>query len=47
MIDSRSPEKCHYCNNVAEYNDLVGSKEEGFSVSGVCKLHVKAYGSPC
>jgi|LauGreDrversion4_2_1035121.scaffolds.fasta_scaffold186101_3 hypothetical protein len=44
MIESRSPEKCHYCDKPAEYNDLVGSKEDGFFVSGVCKKHVKQYG---
>jgi hypothetical protein len=38
MIDSRPPEKCHYCDKTAEYNDLAD-----FAVVGVCKQHVKNY----
>lgn len=42
MIAMRPPEKCYYCDNDAEYNDLVGEKNN-FSVAGVCKKHVKNY----
>jgi len=42
MIDSRPPEKCHYCNNDAEYNDIVGVEGEYF-VANVCKKHVAKY----
>ena len=44
MIESRDQEKCYDCENVAEYNDLVGTQAEGFSVTGVCKKHIKQYG---
>ncbi len=40
MIESREPEKCYYCDKVAEYNDLV---DEILSVAGVCKQHYKNY----
>ena len=44
MIESRNPEKCYYCDKPAEYNDLVGTIEEGFSVAGVCTKHIRQYG---
>ena len=40
MIDIKPPEKCHYCNDVAEYNDLAD-----FAVVGVCKKHMTNYHS--
>jgi hypothetical protein len=42
MIDSRPPEKCYYCNNAAEYSDIVGEPEAYF-VASVCKKHVANY----
>jgi len=40
MIENRPPEKCHYCNDNALYNDLAD-----YSVVGVCKKHLKNYQS--
>jgi hypothetical protein len=41
-MEKREPEKCHYCNNKAEYNDLA-SEGEYFFVTGVCKTHATKY----
>ena len=42
MMETREPEKCHYCDRKAEYNDLA-SEGEYFIVTGVCSKHVKNY----
>lgn len=39
MIESRPVEKCFYCNEKAEYTQLVG-EEGNYSVAGVCKKHL-------
>jgi len=39
MIEIRDSEKCYYCDNVAEYNQIVGLSKDEFAVSGVCQKH--------
>ena len=39
MIESRPNEKCFYCDNDAEYSQLVG-EEDDYVVAGVCKKHL-------
>jgi hypothetical protein len=39
MIAMRSVEKCYYCENPAEFTQLVGEHPDEFAVSGVCKKH--------
>ena len=39
MIESRSDEKCFYCDNIAEYSQLVG-EENNYVVASVCKKHL-------
>jgi len=39
MIDSRPAEKCFYCDQEAEYNQIVGENGD-YSVAGVCKKHL-------
>ena len=41
-METREPEKCYYCENKAEYNDLA-YEGEYFFVTGVCSKHVKNY----
>jgi hypothetical protein len=31
-------EKCHYCNNIAKYNDLA-EIDQTYNVVGVCECH--------
>jgi hypothetical protein len=31
-------EKCHYCNNIAKYNDLA-EIDQTYDVVGVCECH--------
>ena len=38
MIESRNEEKCYYCENEGEYNQLVG-EENNYVVASVCKKH--------
>ena len=33
-------ERCHYCSNPAEYNQLVG-EDKIYTVTGVCKDHLE------
>ena len=40
MIESRDKEKCHYCNDAAEYSQLVGNEADGYFMSVVCAKHV-------
>lgn len=35
-------EKCYYCNNEAQYNELVLDGKD-FVVTGVCKAHAQNY----
>ena len=39
MIESRPKEKCFYCENEAEYSQLVGD-ENNYIVAEVCKKHL-------
>jgi hypothetical protein len=41
-METRQQEKCHYCENKAEYSDLA-SDGENFFVTGVCKIHATKY----
>ena len=41
-METRKQEECYYCENVAEYNDLVGDGVDYF-VTGVCKVHTTKY----
>jgi hypothetical protein len=45
MLEKREPEKCFYCNNVAEYNDIVDDNG-AWAVSGVCSVHAAKYIEP-
>lgn len=38
-MNSRDQEKCHYCENKAEYTQLVGTPPNYF-MSTVCKDHL-------
>jgi len=38
-IDNSVKEKCFYCQNTAEYSQVVGD-EENYSVGYVCKDHL-------
>ena len=38
-------EKCYYCNNNSEYNDLA-KQGDFFFVTGVCKDHMTNYSNP-
>lgn len=39
MIDNRDPEKCYYCDNKAEYTQLVGDTPLDYTMANVCKKH--------
>jgi hypothetical protein len=39
MIETRYQEKCHYCDKVGEYTQLVG-EDPDFYMSLVCKKHL-------
>jgi hypothetical protein len=41
MIQNTTSEKCYYCNNKAEYSELVGDNPSNFTVGGVCRVHLK------
>lgn len=41
MIENRISEKCYYCDNKAEYSQLVGDSPLDFTIGGVCKIHLK------
>lgn len=32
-------EKCHYCNNIAKYNDLAEIDKSKYDIVGVCECH--------
>ena len=34
-------EKCYFCDNISEYNDVVKVKIHDYIISGVCKEHLK------
>jgi hypothetical protein len=34
-------DRCYFCEDPAEYNDIVEVSETNFTVSGVCKKHLK------
>lgn len=33
-------DKCHFCDNTAEYNDIAKVEGNGYVVSSVCKKHL-------
>jgi hypothetical protein len=43
MIDimDTTTDKCHLCNNIAEYDDIAKVEGDDYIVSGVCKEHLK------
>jgi PP-loop superfamily ATP-utilizing enzyme len=34
-------DRCYFCDNTAEYNDIVKIEEYNYIISGVCKEHLK------
>ena len=40
MVADREYEKCYYCQNKAEYSQLVGDAPDEYAVTGVCKNHL-------
>ena len=34
-------EKCYFCDLKAEYNDVVKTDKSTYTISSVCKLHLK------
>jgi hypothetical protein len=41
MVTNRDYEKCYYCDDEALYSQLVGNSPDEYTVTGVCKKHVK------
>jgi hypothetical protein len=37
-IEAGQIEKCHYCNNIAKYNDLAET-DQSYNIVGVCECH--------
>lgn len=38
-LEAEQAEKCHYCTNVAKYNDLAEIDKAKYDVVGVCECH--------
>ena len=38
LENAEQPEKCHYCNNIAKYNDLA-EIDQTYDIVGVCECH--------